>query len=365
MKAEPDTVTSYDIKTGEKQWSLLLDGVQCAASRDIDAGRVLIALKMEDSCTAMTVIDIRRGKKLWTQPIVTLRADDPEADSFRPEKWAAQLEVSVSQGHGLISWATGSHIIRLSDGQLIGYTGKEEECRDVGAAGGAQLLTHRYCGHRATVRSQNPQSLGNPHWTWQGPEKQLVADVLSTRPVVLLMGEGEGTTVGRPTQLVVLNETDGKERARIQLQHDHEVNYCAQSMSRCSEYLVEGETVYVAGKGLTTAYDLTTGRERWTYKADENRVGFPVSVSDGELGIYVAATPERVGELARVSVRTGKEIRTTKNAESLRTAEWQLVHRGNMVPQLRNGRLLLVNEGSLESLDSDVILAISAPAKDG
>ncbi|MFF4410447.1 PQQ-binding-like beta-propeller repeat protein [Streptomyces sp. NPDC001262] len=365
VKAEPDTVTSYDIRTGEKKWSLILPGTQCAASRDVDADRVLIALRYTDACDAMTVIDIRKGKALWTQPIVLLKADDPEMDSFRPDKWPAEMEVSVSQGHGLISWATGAHIVRLSDGQLIGDTGKQDACSDVGTAGGAQLLTQRFCGHRATIRAQNLKSLEKANWQWDGPENQTVSDILSTKPVVLLMSDADGKNIGKPTQLIVLGDTDGKERARIQLQHDHESSYCTSSMSRCAEYLVTGDTVYVAGKGSTTAYDLSNGRERWTFKADENRLALPVSADDGELSIYVAATPEREGKLIRVATRTGKEIRTADNTPDLRTTEWQLAHSKSAVPYLGDGRLLVVNEGLLESQDNDVIVAIGARTGQG
>ncbi|GHF55163.1 outer membrane protein assembly factor BamB family protein [Streptomyces morookaense] len=360
VKAEPDTVTSYDIRTGERKWSLILPGTQCAASRDIDADRVLIALRYTDACDAMTVIDIRQGKTLWTQPIVLLKADDPEMDNFRPDKWPADMEVSVSQGHGLISWATGAHIVRLSDGQLVGDTGKQDACNDVGTAGGAQLLTQRFCGKRATLRSQNLKSLAKANWQWDGPEDQTISDILSTKPVVLLMSDAAGKNFGKPTQLIVLGDTDGKERTRIPLQHDHEVSYCTSSMSRCAEYLVAGDVVYVAGKGSTTAYDLSTGRERWTFKADENRLALPVSADDREVGIYVAATPEREGKLIRVTTRTGKEIRTTDNSPDLRTTEYQLAHSKSAVPYLAEGRLLVVNEGLLESQDNDEIVAIGA-----
>ncbi|MCC3779893.1 PQQ-binding-like beta-propeller repeat protein, partial [Streptomyces sp. UNOB3_S3] len=357
VKAEPDMVTAYDLKTGEKQWSLVLDGVLCAASRDADDGRVLIALKASGFCDAMTVIDIRRGVRLWSEPIALHKGDDPDLDNFRPEKWKAELEVAVNAGHGLITWATGAKIVSLADGKLVGDSPQKEPCRFVGAAGGSQMLTLARCENRTRVRSQNPAALDKPKWTWEGRGEEEVDEVLSTRPVVLLTSDGQG----RPVQLVTLNDTDGKERSRIELRRDHDGSICSASVSKCPEYLIDGDTVYVARKGSTTAYDLTNGREKWTYKADTNRTAFPVSVQNDRLAVYVPGTPERVGELSRVSTRTGEAARTTHLARDLRATEWRLARPRALVSHLRGDRLLLLNEGRLDSQDADVIVAVAAP----
>ncbi|MEU4210583.1 PQQ-binding-like beta-propeller repeat protein [Streptomyces sp. NPDC026206] len=354
VKAEPDMMTAYDLKTGTKQWSLVLDGVLCAASRDADADRVLIALKKSGTCDAMTVIDIRRGSRLYSQPIALHTIGDPDLDNFRPDKWQVEMEVAVSGGHGLITWATGAKVIRLGDGKTVGES-PEKECRIVGAAGGAHLLTQRRCGQRTTVRSQNPDAFDRPRWTWEGREGEDVAGVISTSPVVLLISVGQA----RPLQVVAL-DGDGKERSRIELRRDHETSACSSGMSKCPEYLVDGDTVYVARKGSTTAHDLANGREKWTYKADANRTAFPVAVQGGQLAVYVAGTPERVGELSRVSARTGEAVRTTRLADDLRTTEWRLARKG-AVAHLKEGLLLLVNEGVLDSVDTDVVVAVAAP----
>ncbi|MEU5053280.1 PQQ-binding-like beta-propeller repeat protein [Streptomyces sp. NPDC021096] len=354
VKAEPDMMTAYDLKTGRKQWSLILDGVLCAASREADADRVLIALKTAGMCETMAAVDIRHGSLLWSQPIALYKADDPDADNFRPEKWPAQLEVAVGAGHGLITWATGAKTVRLDDGKAVGET-PEKECRWVGAAGGAQLLALRRCGERTTVRAQDPGAPDRPRWTWEGREGEEVLAVLSTRPVVLLTGTGQG----RPAQLVALAD-DGKERSRFELPADREGHVCASGVSKCPAYLVDGDTVYVARKGSTTAYGLANGREKWTYKADTNRMAFPVAVQDGQLAVYVAGTPERVGELTRVSTGTGRAGRTTRLSPDLRTTEWRLERARSAVAHLKAGVLLLVNEGALESQDSDVVVAVVA-----
>ncbi|MEU3351361.1 PQQ-binding-like beta-propeller repeat protein [Streptomyces sp. NPDC037389] len=357
VKPEPDMVTAYDLKSGRKQWSLVLDGVLCASSRDVGGDRVLIALKSAGVCDVMTVIDIRRGVRLWTQPIAFHSADDPDLDNFRPDKWQAELEVAVSGEHGLITWATGAKIIRLTDGKLIGDSPQKAPCRYEGAAGGSRMLTVARCERQSRVRSQNPEALDKPHWTWEGREGEEVDEVLSTRPVVLLIGDGQN----RLLRLVTLGDTDGKERSRIELRDDHDSHACSASMSKCPEYLVDGDTVYLAGKGSTAAYDLTNGREKWTYKADANRTAFPVAVRDGRLAVYVAGSPERVGELSHVATRTGKAARTTRLAPDLRATEWRLARPKSLVARLAGDRLLLINEGAMESLDTDVIVAVAAP----
>ncbi|MEU1825307.1 outer membrane protein assembly factor BamB family protein [Streptomyces abikoensis] len=357
VKAEPDMMTAYDLKTGAKQWSLVLDGVLCAASRDADGDRVLIAVKAAGFCDGMAAIDIRRGVRLWSEPIALHTGDDPDLDNFRPDKWKAELEVAVNAGHGLITWATGAKIVSLTDGKPVGDSPQKEPCRYVGAAGGSQMLTLARCDKRMRVRSQNPEALDKPKWTWEGRGEEEVDEVLSTRPVVLLTSDGQG----KPVQLVTLNDTDGKERSRIELRRDHDGNICSASVSKCPEYLIDGDTVYIARKGSTTAYDLANGREKWTYKADANRTAFPVSVRDGQLAVYVPGTPERVGELSRVSTRTGEAARTTHLARDLRAIEWRLARPRALVSHLKGDRLLLLNEGLLDSQDADVVVAVAAP----
>ncbi len=89
-------------------------------------------------------------------------------------------------------------------------------------------------------------------------------------------------------------------------------------------------------------------------------MAFPVAVQDGQLAVYVAGTPERVGELTRVSTGTGRAVRTIRLSPDLRTTEWRLERARSAVAHLKTGVLLLVNEGALESQDSDVMVAVVA-----
>ncbi|GAA2725705.1 MULTISPECIES: PQQ-binding-like beta-propeller repeat protein [Streptomyces] len=357
VKAEPDMLTAYDLKSGERQWSMVLDGTLCSASRDSDDGRVFLALDFGGTCGVVTAIDIRRGVQLWVGEVALFTQDDPEMDNFRRDKWKVAPTVSVSGGRGLITWATGTKVFELSDGKLLAEALREPSCEDVATAGGAQFVTQRYCAdRRATVSAYDPKTLDHPRWKWQGKEGEMVYGILSTRPVVLLVGNG----IGVRTDVVTLDDKDGKERSRIALRRDHDSHSCSSSMSKCPEFLVDGDTVYIAGKGATRAFDLTTGHERWTYKADANRTALPVAVQDGKLTVYVAATPERVGELATVATTNGKATHTTHLSGDLRTTESRLAHGRSMTAHLRGGRLLLVNEGSLESQDTDVVVAVMA-----
>ncbi|MEV4741900.1 PQQ-binding-like beta-propeller repeat protein [Streptomyces sp. NPDC049555] len=357
VKPEPDMVTSYDLRSGTKQWSLVLSGTLCAASRDSDEGRVFLAVEIDGMCDTVVAVDIERGVQLWSDRVAASAPDGPAADDFRRAKRRVPATVSVSGGIGLIAWASGGKAFRLSDGKVAAALPGEAPCGETGTIGGTQFLIQRSCeGQPPVVRAFDPKSPERPRWSWQGVKGESVEGMLSAHPVVLLLRD----TTAHSAHLVTLEDENGKERSRIELRRDHAVLECSSSMSRCPEYLINGDIAYIAGKGATTAYDLGTGRERWTYKADANRTALPVAVNGGHVAIYIPATPERVGELTTVAAATGKLATTVRHSPDLRTAEWHLAHGQSATAHLQRGRLLLVNEGGLESRDSEVVVAVTA-----
>ena len=353
IKAEPDMVTSYDLRTGKKQWAFLLDGTLCAASRDVDGDRVLVSYELHGACVGLTAVDIRNGDRVWSLSLIDVVREQADSE-LKPDTWKWPLQVAVSNGHGLVSWGTGERLVRLSDGETVSEEKRKKRCDVVRAAGGAQLVTANLCDGQYTVESLDVDAPDKPKWTWRTGDIY-VQSIVSSDPAVIVTGENPHETA----ELIVFGD-NGKERSRIDVSVGGEARSCRRLTSPdCTSFLVTGERVYGASKGATTAYDITTGERAWVNQTDTDRLGVPVAVDGEELVTYVAATVARPGRHSRVSVETGKTLRTTRHDQRFSRAEWELADSGEAVPYLSGNRFLLVQEGLVGDEDDDIIFAVA------
>ncbi|GHG55079.1 outer membrane protein assembly factor BamB family protein [Streptomyces griseocarneus] len=363
VKAEPDMVTAYDVRTGEKKWSFLLAGPLCAASRESEDNIAVVAVQFAGVCARMMAVDLRDGHRVWDELIV----DEKEgAEALTPGKWKkAGLEIALHHGHVYALWATGGQTRRLTDGKRVEEE-KRDACEMVDTAGGDQLIAITYCGDKGTtIRSLDPEKLEKPRWSRKIEEKQDgILSIVSTSPLVLTQSPGKAGPDAR-FDFVVLDPSSGKEKTRVPYNSFWRLGVCFLPTSGCTGALTDNTSLYVAGKGVTMAYDLTTGKERWTYKADASRVTLPVSVRDGEVAAYTPATAERRGRVTYVSAASGKSLRTVEHSD--READRRneaMMARIDGYPRLRNDRLLLINDGAYDDAGSGMIFAINAPSDD-
>ncbi|MEV0266612.1 PQQ-binding-like beta-propeller repeat protein [Streptomyces sp. NPDC050617] len=355
VKAEPNTVTAYNLATGEKKWSFILADTLCAVSGNADKNTAVIVTQFDGACTRPTAFDLRTGDRAWTKDLM---GDGERAGpELKPAKWEAlaQLRVAVSGGYALLTWATGEQTFRLSDGKRM-TSAKRKACGVIAAAGGKELLSATSCGGRGQVRSLNPADPKRPKWTWTAPKGVWVRGILSTTPTVLQTDKDTDAS----SELTVLDQGHGHAARRIPYGNDWALGSCLQGADGCVGGLVSGDAFYVAGKGMTAAYSLNTGKERWVHKDDANREAKPIAVRDGELVTYVQATAERPGHLSYVTVDSGRTAHKQDLAMSIRKREYAMESVRTATPYLRSGRFLLVADGMLDSEDDDVILAIAS-----
>ncbi|MFD7239582.1 PQQ-binding-like beta-propeller repeat protein [Streptomyces syringium] len=359
VKAEPDMVTAYDIRTGAKKWSFLLQGPLCSASRESEGNVAVIAAKFGSVCTHLMAVDLRSGKRIWEELLVP---EKDAGDSLTPGKWAkANLELALHDGHVYAIWGNGEQTRRLKDGKRIEEE-KRDSCEMVDSAGGDRLIAITYCGSDSIkIRSINPKKLEKSRWSRTIKRNDGFLSIISTDPLVLSQAPGNG---GPDNQydFVVLDPENGKEKARVGYNTLWQRGNCFLATSGCTGALVTKESLYVAGRGVTMAYDLSSGKERWTFKADANRLTVPVSVRKGRLAAYTFATPDRPGRISYVTTSTGKAERTVDHTgTSADLKNETLMAKSEGFPRLTNDRLLLVNDGGFADEDSGMILAISAP----
>ncbi|GHC71797.1 outer membrane protein assembly factor BamB family protein [Streptomyces cinnamoneus] len=361
VKAEPDMVTAYDIGTGKKKWSFLLTKELCAASRESAGNIAVVSVRFGDVCTHLMAFDLRDGHRTWEELLV----DEKEAgDSLNPAKWGkAPPEIALYDGHVYMTWAQGEQTRRLSDGKVVAEA-KRDKCDRVGSAGGARLIALTYCdGARdVKVRSLDPAKLDKPKWEQKLSLNDGFFSIISTDPLVLSQHPSKSGPNGY--DFVVLDPDSGKEKTRVTFQSRWQVGTCQLRMSGCTGVMTDKDTLYVAGKGVTMAYDLATGKERWAFKADENRYTMPLSVKNGQIALYTVATPDRRGRMTYADQATGKTIRTVEHSDVERDRKNEaMMNRIEGFPRLVNDRLLLINDGGFEDDQAGMIFAISAPAK--
>ncbi|MFF4157169.1 PQQ-binding-like beta-propeller repeat protein [Streptomyces sp. NPDC001678] len=359
VKAEPDVVTAYDIRTGEKKWSFLLTGSLCAASRDTEGNVAVVAVMFGSHCLNLKAIDLRDGHRVWDELLVE---EKDAGDNLDPDKWGKSgPKLAVHDGHVYTAWKDGEQTRSLADGKRVDQQ-KQNACEWADAAGGKQLIAITYCGDREIkIRSLDPRKLDKPRWSTSLKRNDGFVSVISTDPLVLSQSPGTGGDDSR-YDFVVLDPQSGKEKTRVPYNSYWRLGECFLSTSGCTGALADKDALYVAGQGVTMAYDLTTGKERWTYKGDANRVAIPVAVRKGQLATFIPATPDRPGRTAYVSAATGKEVRTVDHSDNERDRKNEAVMgKAPGAPRLVNDRLLLTNDGPIGSEDDGTIFAISAP----
>lgn len=359
VKAEPDVVTAYDIKTGEKKWSFLLTGTLCAASRESEGNVAVIAAMFGNHCMNLKAIDLRDGHRVWDE----LLMDEKDAgDSLDPKKWGKSgPHLALHDGHVYTTWKDGEQTRGLSDGKRVDQR-KQDACEWADAAGGKQLIAITYCGQsEIKLRSLDPKKLDKPKWSSSLKRNDGFVSVISTDPLVLSQSPGQGGE-GNRYDFVVLDPATGKEKTRVAYNSYWRLGACFLSTSGCTGALADkgSNSLYVAGQGVTMAYDLTTGKERWTYKSDANRVTVPTAVRDGKLATYVPASAERRGRLDYVSTADGKVARVVEHSDREKDRKIESMMAKVTFPRLVNGRLLLIVDGEVGSDEDGMILAIGA-----
>ncbi|MEU7132701.1 PQQ-binding-like beta-propeller repeat protein [Streptomyces sp. NPDC046261] len=364
VKAEPDMVTAYDIVTGEKKWSFLLKGSLCAASRESEGNVAVLAAEFGDGCLDLMAIDLRDGHRIWEELLVEEKEAD---DALKPRKWGKSgLELALNDRHVYATWTTGEQTRRLNDGKRVEQE-KHDKCEMVDSAGGERLISVNYCGTRdITLRSLDPRKLDKPKWSRNLDRNEGFVTIVSTNPLVLTQAPGKG---GRDSRydFVVLDPDSGEEKARVAYNSYWMLGTCFLATSGCTGPLVDKgtNTLYVSGKGVTMAYNLADGKERWTHKADSNRYTMPLAVRNGQLAAYTVATSDRRGRMTYLDASTGKAVRTVEHSDADRDRRNEaMMSKIEGFPRLVGDRLLLVNDGGFEDDQAGMIYAISAPAKE-
>ncbi|MFF3764794.1 PQQ-binding-like beta-propeller repeat protein [Streptomyces sp. NPDC001922] len=341
-KALPNKVVAYDLASGDRAWTVPLDGVVCATSTEAVAGRA--AVQHGEGCRKLTVIDLEKKRELWT---------DELHDPTDPENFM-EGELALSEKLVVLTSGSGSAAYRIDNKKKVyrdnGYV---EDCSLSAAAGeesGKSLLVVASCGEAGgrQVWALDPETARRKN-VWDVPDNLDVTNILSTSPPVIALQSQQAESV----EYILRLRPGNRKPTKISVGEKGQY-LCANDSPRCSDIVVTDDTVYLSGPthesygdGATlmnevVAYDLGTGKSKRLLEPDNKRELEPFAVLDGDLIAYEPPTEEKGGVLLRYDAETGK--RTVYERHPDWSSERESAIEQDAVPLLHRGMFFLAAE---------------------
>ncbi|WP_371526863.1 PQQ-like beta-propeller repeat protein [Streptomyces sp. NBC_01283] len=265
--------------------------------------------KVEDPdkslCTQLAFFDLNTGEKLWQVKL-------PDAKGA----FAPHANVTMTRGTVAVAWGQGSVAYDMKRGRQLWTSPASAECRDLGFAGGRDLLALVRCGDteepQFKVQKVRPRT-GEPEWTYKVARGVERVYLVSSEPAVLAVSTA-GTAV---TDLITLDDR-GRYRATIDMPEGRFVDNCSKplfgAVETCDAIAVGRDQLFLAASKGTPAdnwivsYDLGTGKTVKKFDSKPDRPMYPLRVSGGRL-LAFRPSGDGVSPAAVVSLdpRTGKE----------------------------------------------------------
>ncbi|MFI1679193.1 PQQ-binding-like beta-propeller repeat protein [Streptomyces sp. NPDC020607] len=343
VKAGVNELNGYDPDTGKEKWSIPLSGMMCAMSPEVTEDGIAAVVTEEakrnkkgdyEQCTNVTAVDLKSGKKLWTE----------SAETNGVKATFKEVTISgttIAAGSGTSSGGAAWDV----KGDSL-WKPKVGKCKDVGYAGGAQLVAIRECGtygdETLKVQLLDPKT-GDDKWTYPIAPGIDNAKIISTNPVVFGQDTTKITASG-VTDVFSLG-SNGKLRAKISLEdgkYDHD---CGVNMvNACKAIAVGNDRLYVPtrqhdGSGESynrtneiVSFSLATGKPT-SDRADagENGEIFPIRMDGGNVLAYKAHGYKQGAQVVSLDGKTMKETKLleTPGSEAVTEAISGMVPKSN------------------------------------
>ncbi|MEV6007417.1 PQQ-binding-like beta-propeller repeat protein [Streptomyces sp. NPDC051976] len=298
VKNEINKVVGYDQSTGAVAWTIPAPSSgDCSAARD--SYNNLAAIQFGADCEQIMVIDMAKGKPAWTANL--------PSSSGKPD--FNYTEMAISGDTVGIDWMRGSIAYRLSTQKVLWQSG-DGNCEDDGYAGGKQFVAVVNCDYKSyEVQVLDTENNGKAKWSWQAPAGTKVSAIVSTDPVVVLLGSDDATF----TDVVTLNA--GRLQSRVSLGTDkYDISDDGTEKQAVHNVLVSSDTLYLtlrsSGGASNTAgiaaFNLSDGKPKWVAKPTDKHDISGLDFADGKLLAYEPADYELSGALVTIDPATGK-----------------------------------------------------------
>ncbi|THA70614.1 hypothetical protein E6P78_08460 [Streptomyces sp. A0958] len=305
VKAMFYTVSGYSVSDGTLQWSFRLPAQMCAApSLPTDDGKIVLGIKHDTktdaACDTLQMIDLRTGKAGWRKTYVRKGVWDELSD----------LAMSINGGTVTVGRDSRSEGFRVSDGKRL-FGEQPGKCQPFGFASGPVAIAATSClNSEYDYKDQQVQRIdpatGKVLWTYKLKKDWTVSQFYSVSPLVVSLRQPDKWGI------LVLND-DGTYRTQLSggpgdyaPQCDEKLRSASNNLDKCMGVAADANTFYV-GTGAGTdavrsnkivAFDLTTGKYRWSADSPEGQTVFPLRVENGKLLMYVNPTLEKGGGIA-------------------------------------------------------------------
>jgi hypothetical protein len=300
VKNQINQVVGYDINTGAQVWAVPApSGIECTAARD--QYNNIAAIQYGANCDKVMAIDMAAGRMMWTQ---TLPGDSGSKVAFDSS------EMAISGNVVGVDWIGGSIAYRLTDQKVLWRSG-DGACEDDGYAGGSQFVAVVDCNlNTYKVQVIDTANNGASKWSWTAPSGIEVNAIVSTNPVVVLLGT-DGQTY---SDVAVL--ANGRLQSRISLgTNKYEISDDGIEKQSVHNVLVDKNSVYLtlnsegdsSGKVLSgiAAFRLSDGTSEWLAKPTGNYDITGIGFQGGKVLAYEAPDYEKPGKMVTLDPASG------------------------------------------------------------
>ncbi|MFC8230000.1 PQQ-binding-like beta-propeller repeat protein [Streptomyces sp. NPDC057287] len=308
------TVSGYSTADGKERWSLRMPEDICAApTRPTTDGKIVVAVEAAESdngadCSVLQMIDLRTGEPGWRKTLEKAAVSDTER------------RVVMAANNGTVTYSRPGHVhtYRVGDGQELFGT-QPRDCRSYAFLSGARTIAAADCPGGNQIQEFDPAS-GKKKWAYSLEKDWFIDQVYSVSPLVVSVQKGD-------TWRVLALRDNGTLRSRTELgTRDVDLGFADYEV-RCGGYLVvtrnrddcagvaaDDDTFYVSTKrkhvefdvdNRIVAFDLNTGKQKWTADAPMGRRMEPLRMEGGKLLVHVAATRTQGGEIATLEPTGG------------------------------------------------------------
>ncbi|MFD5726029.1 PQQ-binding-like beta-propeller repeat protein [Streptomyces sp. NPDC058368] len=309
------TVSGYSFSDGSTRWSLRLPTQMCAApSQPTADGKIVLGIRHDTAsdaeCDTLQMVDLKTGKAGWRKSYVRKGLWDGLSD----------LVMSTNGDTVTVGRTSRTEGFRISDGkQLFGErTGK---CQPFGVASGPVAIAAVSC-HTADDEYKDQQvqridpATGKALWTYKLKKEWEVGQIYSVSPLVVSLKQLENPD---KWAILVLN-ADGTYRSQLsggpggyQVKCDVDLTSLSRNLDGCVGAAADANTFYmstgtdaVAGHGnKIVAFDLATGKFRWSAAGPGGQTAVPLRMEGGKLLMYVEAMKGKGGGIATLPATGG------------------------------------------------------------
>jgi hypothetical protein len=328
----PGRVVAYHLATGEVAWELPLSGDpsdDCPSSQQRSGNRVALLRGAEgeqNSCGAVTVLDIATGKEVFTTEISPIE---------RTEVTTADVPAVIGD-FVLVGSRAGGHMFNIDTGKHVAVA-EEGRCREDAYAVLDDVLVARVsCRERpgsdvvlSGLRAYNADL--DEQWSWRAPRSGdgplVIRNVLSADPLVVEVHRSSDDTL----EILRVDPVSGESARLLTRPRGRDGEYVSpcdeRGVAHCQQARVAGGKLILTtvpqqvNPGTEGAYpgmestehrnelvavDLGTGQEAWRTGLVDGRAMHLVPATDGSVVAYQSANANDVpGLLLSVDAATG------------------------------------------------------------